>query len=188
MPAIDWNEAIAFEDVAVAAIKEFLSSNLVVRLWLPTHSIRDVRRDPRFQKRGIDLLWNYSVGGKRAAISVEVKADRQARTGNVFLETISDVDRNVPGCFLTSEATWYFYYFAETGRLLCMPVHIVRPWFEANLESFGERLVRSRRGRRTWKTKGRLVPISVLVSRFLSIWEFRRRGGVWRLVRSGAKP
>ena len=73
----------------------------------PTSLLHDVQVDPRFQHRGVDLLWEregHPVWG------IEVKGDRQGRRrGNYFFELISNAEKDSPGCFLYSTADLLVY-------------------------------------------------------------------------------
>src|SRR5262245_55423387 len=55
--------------------------------------IHDVQRDPRFQHRGVDLLWELSDGTVRG---VEVKGDRHAHRGTYFFELLSNAEKESP--------------------------------------------------------------------------------------------
>jgi hypothetical protein len=83
----------------------------------PLSEIHDVQSDPRFQHRGVDLLWDRP--GKEP-LGVEVKGDRHARRGNYFLELVSTVEKDTPGCFLYSEADLLLYVFLETREVHSM--------------------------------------------------------------------
>ena len=77
--------------------------------------VEDVREDPYYQKRGIDLL----VDG---LTYIEVKTDT-TNTNNFFFETISSSKYNTAGCFLTTQSDWIAYlkqaklYLIETVYL-----------------------------------------------------------------------
>src|SRR5262245_1877034 len=74
--------------------------------------IHDVQDDPRFQHRGVDFLWDVPAGeaaGGERVLGVEVKGDRNGRRGNYFLELISNVEKDTPGCFLYSTADFVLY-------------------------------------------------------------------------------
>src|SRR5690242_208139 len=76
----------------------------------PASRLHDVQADPRFQHRGVDLLWELPSGDVRG---VEVKADRQGRRRNYFFELVSNVEKDTPGCFLYSGADILVYVFLE---------------------------------------------------------------------------
>ena len=63
--------------------------------------VEDVREDPHYQKRGIDII----VDG---LTKIEVKTDT-TNTPNFFFETISSSKYNTVGCFLSTESDWIAY-------------------------------------------------------------------------------
>ena len=90
-------------DRAVSLAREQLLSQS------PGSRLHDVSKDPRFQHRGIDLLWERDG---EPVLGVEVKGDRQGgRRGNYFFELVSNVEKDTPGCFLYSEADLLLYVF-----------------------------------------------------------------------------
>ncbi|MBL9038169.1 MAG: hypothetical protein JNG84_06645, partial [Archangium sp.] len=65
-------------DRAVALTRDYLASQA------PDGLIHDVSTDPRFQHRGVDLLWERPG---QPVWGIEVKGDRQGfRRGNYFFE------------------------------------------------------------------------------------------------------
>ena len=54
--------------------------------------IHDVQEDPRFQARGIDLLWATSSQG---LVGVEVKGDRQAARRGTYFCFCASVPKNL---------------------------------------------------------------------------------------------
>ena len=170
----DWNESVTTGEVAVFNVLDFLHSTPKNRLWYNTRLVLDVQNDSRFQLMGIDLLWFVAGVESSCCITVEVKGDRYANTGNFFLETISNVASGSTGAFLSTQAEWYFYFFLPTSTLYCIPLLIARPWFIANIDRFPERQASSERNGRRWKTNGRLVPITTLLNEVRSIKCFRK--------------
>src|SRR5260370_41535398 len=76
--------------------------------------IHDVQLDPRFQQRGVDLLWERE---DLHLEGIEVKGDRQPKRGNYFFELVSNLERNTPGFFLYSAADGFLYVFLEPRAL-----------------------------------------------------------------------
>lgn len=119
--------------------------------------IHDVQADPRFQARGIDILWERSGG---ELLGVEVKGDRQAaRRGNYFFELVSNLEKNTPGCFLYSTADLLLYVFLQRLEVHLLPLSATRSWF---LDAAGEYPLRhtgTRLGAEGYTTVGALVPV-----------------------------
>src|SRR5215470_17728432 len=114
-------------DRAVAHVRGFLLEDA------PGSRVHDVQEDPRFQQRGVDLLWERAG----EVLGVEVKGDRQAgRRGTYFLELISNVEKDTPGCFLYSSADLLAYVFLDRRELHLLPLPAARAWFLARRSEF----------------------------------------------------
>ncbi|MBI3181789.1 MAG: hypothetical protein HYZ28_06565 [Myxococcales bacterium] len=122
----------------------------------PGGRIHDVQEDPRFQHRGVDLLWERSSG---AVVGVEVKGDRQGRRGNYFLELISNLEKDTPGCFLYSVADLLLYVFLERREVHELPLAKLREWFLQRAKQFPLKATRTRTGKSCYTTVGAVVPV-----------------------------
>src|SRR3954463_12310244 len=92
----------------------------------PGSRIHDVSQDPRFQHRGVDLLWEREG---QPVLGVEVKGDRQGRRrGNYFFELISNAEKDSPGCFLYSVADLMLYVFLDVREVHRFELSRVREW------------------------------------------------------------
>lgn len=128
-----------------------------------TIAVINVEDDKHFQKKDIDLLWVYKNNGKEYMKRIEIKGDRYSHTGNFFIETISNKEKNTPGCFLYTEADYIFYYFVETKELNVMNVEKSRDWFIKNIERFEEKFLSTKVGNiGHYTSAGRLVPKDVM--------------------------
>jgi len=153
--------------------------------WPGTVAVHNVEEDPAYQVYDIDLLWSFIDGeGQLRVLPLEVKGDRYHRTGNFFFETVSNEGKGTEGCFLYTKAEWLFYYFVEVGHLYCLPMHGVRPWFEAHLHRFKERRTSTPvgEGQEHYVTVGRLVPIGVVLQEVPGILQYRKEGDLWMMV------
>jgi hypothetical protein len=122
-----------------------------------TLKIENVEGDRAYQKHDIDIIWvtqsNINL--------IEIKVDRYAKTGNFFFETISNKEKNTPGCFLYTKANLIFYYFLDTKILYTLPMPTVRDWFLERQNSFKERSTTTPlKNGNYYTTVGRLIPIS----------------------------
>ena len=133
-----------------------------------TIDVIDVQSDKTFQKADVDLLWHekYSFEDSLAETWIEVKADRYHYTGNYFFETISNVQKNTPGCFMYTQAKLLFYYFEEQKELHSLWVEPIRKWFIENIESFPEKTLRTKVGDSYYESKGRLVNRDLVLKTF----------------------
>jgi len=137
-------------DRAVAVARTYLRSED------PGGEVHDVQADPRFQARGVDLVWERT--GARL-LGVEVKGDRQAgRRGTYFFELVSNLEKDTPGCFLYSQADVLLYVFLQTLEVHRLPLVETRAWFLAHAASYPLRHARTRVGAQAYTTVGAVVP------------------------------
>ena len=122
----------------------------------PGSLVHDVQLDPRFQHRGVDLLWERTPS---EVLGIEVKGDRQGRRGNYFFELVSNVEKDTPGCFLYSVADAYLYAFLDLGEVHHLPMPATREWFLAKAREFPIRHTRTKTGAVMYTTVGALVPV-----------------------------
>ncbi len=123
-----------------------------------TVEVINVEDDVYYRNKDIDLIWKRNIGSQIIGTKIEVKTDRYARSGNYFLETISNESKNTSGCFLYTEADFVYYYFIETKELHILPMPESRDWFILNMERFKERRTSTPVENGSYCTVGRLVP------------------------------
>ncbi len=137
---------------AVSLAREALLSEV------PGSLLHDVQSDPRFQHRGVDLLWQHPDG---KVLGVEVKGDRQGfRRGNYFFELVSNAERNSPGCFLYSLADLYVYVFVDVRQVHVLSLAQVREWFVPRAKTYALKTTKTRTGELFYTTVGAIVPIA----------------------------
>jgi hypothetical protein len=141
--------------VQLAADRGVALATRYLRSLEPGSRIHDVQKDPRFQHRGIDLLWESGDGKVRG---VEVKSDRQARRKNYFFELVSNLEKDTPGCFLYSHAEVLLYVFLETREVHHLPLVATRAWFLPLAKEFQLRHTHTVTGKIRYTTVGALVP------------------------------
>lgn len=138
-------------DRAVALTREALLSQA------PGSLIHDVQNDPRFQHRGVDLLWQHADG---KVLGVEVKGDRQGyRRGTYFFELVSNAEKDSPGCFLYSVADLYVYVFVDARQVHVLELKKVREWFVPRAKEYVLKTTKTRTGAALYTTVGAIVPI-----------------------------
>ena len=143
--------------------------------------IHDVQDDPRFQHRGVDLLWDVpgQESGDRV-LGVEVKGDRHGRRGNYFLELISNVEKDTPGCFLYSTADLVLYAFVREREVHQLPLPALREWFLPQAKRFPTAQARTRAGMAHYTTVGALVPVRDVQRAVAGAVRWKRNGeGEW---------
>lgn len=162
-------------DQAVGLARELMA------ILEPKGRIHDVQDDPRFQHRGVDLLWDVpGEGGKDRVLGVEVKGDRHGRRGNYFLELISNVEKDTPGCFLYSTADLVLYAFVREREVHQLPLALLREWFLPQARRFPTAQARTRTGKAHYTTVGALVPVKDVQRAVAGAARWKRKdAGTW---------
>lgn len=147
------------------------------RAWMlesePGSRVHDVQADPRFQHRGVDLLWELPSGQVRG---VEVKGDRQARRRRYFFELISNLQRDTPGCFLYSQADLMVYVFLAQGELHVLPLPAVREWFLPRAKGYELIHTHTQTGPIRYTTVGASVPVAEVLQAVPGVQHVRLPG------------
>lgn len=127
----------------------------------PGSFVHDVQNDPRFQHRGVDLLWDRP---QQQPLGVEVKGDRQGyRRGNYFFELVSNAEKDSPGCFLYSIADLFAYVFVDVREVHLLELKKVREWFVPRAKEYPIKTTKTRTGAVLYTTVGAIVPIRELL-------------------------
>jgi hypothetical protein len=151
MRAYSMHGVMGAADRAVALTREVLLAQA------KDSRIHDVQHDPRFQHRGVDLLWDRPG---QPVQGVEVKGDRQGgRRGTYFFELLSNAERESPGCFLYSEADLMAYVLLDRQETHLLALPRVRAWFLLQASAFPLRSTRTRTGAVLYTTVGAIVPV-----------------------------
>jgi hypothetical protein len=134
------------------------------RAWLlesaPGSRVHDVQEDPRFQHRGVDLLWELPSGEVRG---IEVKGDRNATRRRYFFELVSNLEKDTPGCFLYSGADLLVYVFLSQGELHVLPLRATREWFLPRAKEYALKHAFTQTGAIRYTTVGAVVPVRDVV-------------------------
>jgi len=131
-------------------------------LSLPyTQKVINVEDDRAFQKKDIDLVWHYHYKGIDHVKTIEIKGDTYSYSPNFFFETISNKTKQTPGCFMYSEADYFFYYFVGKRELNIIPLQEARTWFLTHQASFEMKTLATGKlkvGGTMYETEGALIP------------------------------
>ena len=127
-------------------------------------SITDVSSNAAYQKQDIDLIINFSDGTSSTA---EIKTDTYT-SGNIFFETVSNLEANVPGCMYKTKADFLLYYFTKTKELYILDMPAYLKWFKANRSNFTEKKLKNinRRNNGTYTSVGYTIPKVYLEKHF----------------------
>jgi hypothetical protein len=156
-------------DRAVSLARELLLAQS------PGSRLHDVSKDPRFQHRGIDLLWERDG---EPVLGIEVKGDRQGgRRGNYFFELVSNVEKDTPGCFLYSVADLLVYVFLDKQEVHCLPMKDVRAWFLPRAKQYPLKSTKTKTGHLVYTTVGAIVPVREVLEQVAGAKRTRRTDG-----------
>lgn len=127
----------------------------------------NVEENRNFQKKDIDILAKINTKKGKALTSIEVKCDTY-KSGNMYVETISNKNKNTPGCILYSKADFLFYFFEKTKILYIMPMKKFREWFLLNKNHFTVKYPSTKNsfGKILYESEGYTVPLKFLERNF----------------------
>ncbi|ATB45871.1 hypothetical protein [Corallococcus macrosporus] len=150
------------------------------RAWMletePGSRVHDVQLDPRFQHRGVDLLWELPSGEVRG---IEVKGDRNATRRRYFFELVSNLEKDTPGCFLYSGADLLVYVFLSQGELHVVPLKAAREWFLPRAKEYPLKHAFTQTGAIRYTTVGAVVSVRDVAEGVPGVLRvpLKRRGG-----------
>lgn len=123
-------------------------------------TVTDVSDNPSYWKKDIDLL--VEQDGKN--FSVEVKWDRViSRTGNLFIEMLSDIDRNKAGWFMFCEADYLYYGDAVNKKYYIFDFPKLKKYVLENKQKFTERCAADfHNGEIRKRSCGYIIPVEEL--------------------------
>lgn len=145
-----FGNSLKIGDEGEKIVQEFLQNNPKVA------NIEDVSGVDEYRDRDIDLVVKF-IDGKEA--TVEIKTDTYT-SGNIFFETVSNLEYSVPGCMYKTQADYLFYYFTKTKELYILQMGKYREWFEANKSHFTEKKLKNinRKEDGTYTSIGYTIP------------------------------
>lgn len=103
----DFDQSVQLGEFGEAKIAKWIKQ-------LPEFSnLLDVSKIDKYQEKDIDFIL-YLINGSR--IKLEIKTDSYT-SGNLFFETLSNIEYNVLGCMLKTKADLILYYFTKYNKL-----------------------------------------------------------------------
>ena len=117
--------------------------------------LKDVTMVKKYQKLDIDFVIEYFYGLKQ---SWEIKTDTYD-SGNICFETISNDNKSSKGCFLISEADYWFYYLEKKQQAIIFNHSKAMEWFKTNQDTFREVIVKNK----NYNSINCLIPIKDLI-------------------------
>lgn len=118
----DFNDKLKLADKACIDITKYLEST--------GYKVMNVEGDREYQKKDIDILIEKSG----INLSVEIKGDSYYPK-NFYIEEISNVNKNTPGCLLYTESDYIFYYFIKYKELYIIDTKEFQNWYKLNKDS-----------------------------------------------------
>lgn len=138
------------------------NGELIVKNWLLKQinvvNVFDVSFDKKYQDVDVDLIVLYQNGDK---ITYEVKTDTFL-TGNLFFETVSNINKASLGCMMYTGADYILYFFIKNNDLYKLPTNEFRNWVLSNKEKFKEKIVKNKH----YHSKGLLIPLVMIENKF----------------------
>lgn len=128
----DMDSTLAVSEVGIQV------STIYLRDILKYPEIINVENHEGFRKKDIDLLAIIEDDDGMRGTTIEVKTD-QYTSGNLFFETISNIQKGTPGCLMYSEADWLHYYFTGYKQLYIMGMKPFREWVLRNRSRYRPR-------------------------------------------------
>ena len=158
MKTHDFAQSIIVGAKGEEIIKKYLASSKDVK------DIKDVSSIRTYQLQDIDLLITLQDD---SSVSAEIKTDTYT-SGNIFFETMSNLEHNVAGCMYKTKADYLFYYFTQTKELYIMNMEAYRNWFEENKANFNCKKLknRNRKNDGTYTSVGYTIPKVFLEANF----------------------
>lgn len=148
-------------DKGIEIVTAYLKNNKRV------NKIVNVENYKEFQKKDIDILVNMNIEGIPKWVAIEVKCDSYA-SGNLYVETISNMNKNTLGCLMYSEAHYLFYYFEKYQDLYILPMKKFRNWFKDNIKRFNKKNLFTKLpdGKILYESEGYTVPLKIIKQEF----------------------
>lgn len=124
--------------------------------------VQDVRDLSEYRSKDIDfLVHTYDEKKKKFSCeAIEVKTDKYYQTGNIFAETVSNINKNTKGCFIKTECDYMYYLFLPQNILYILPMKKVKKWFLDNYDNFITKMTSTcdTDGTVLYKSLGKLIP------------------------------
>lgn len=95
-------------------------------------NIISVQNIKKYQDDDIDFIVEFT--NKKSA-TIEVKTDTY-KSGNLYYETKSCVEKNTIGCLEKTKADYIFYYFNKYDRLYILKTNLFRKWVREEIKNF----------------------------------------------------
>ncbi|MEG1300737.1 MAG: hypothetical protein RSC93_08545 [Erysipelotrichaceae bacterium] len=121
----------------------------------------DVSDNQKYTNHDIDVfIKNFDS----SFYAIEIKTDSQWKTGNIFYEEMSCIEKHTIGCFDKTRANVMLYYFIEPGDCyIIYDMKKFREWYDSRRKNFKVISITNYRLNETklYHGEGRLIPRSL---------------------------
>lgn len=120
------------------------------------YTITEVSQEQQFA--GIDRIFKNSD----RELKIEYKCDTVTITsGNLFIETFSNVESGRKGWAFTSQADWIFYYLIGMDKIVSMKPENIRTYLKEWISKYRLQSVLNKDSTRQYHSRGILIPLEV---------------------------
>lgn len=130
-----------------------------------TVGIDDLQEDKYYQEKDIDFLWKYINNGLQQKYC-ELKTDTIAhKTGNIFIELVSNTRKNTKGNFLYTQCDLFMYYLINSKKLFIFDMNKLKTYVGKNINNFAIKKTQSNiTENMSYNTLGITIPIRILTN------------------------
>lgn len=151
----DFNKKLKLADRACLEVTEYLENK--------GFSVENVENDSYFQKIDVDIL--ITKNGKTH--KVEIKGDSYYPR-NFYIEEISNINKNTPGCLLYTESDFIFYYYVNHKELYIIDTKAFQQWYKENkdvgkLQEIKSKVVTPVGKGKYYESYGRTLNVNILL-------------------------
>lgn len=157
----DFNEQLQKGAIGEEAIKKHILRRKNVSF------VEDVSKNSAFFKKGIDMIIHYQDYSKK---TIDIKTDTYYASGNFAIEFYSNVERQTIGCFWTTQADMWYYYFPDIDTVYVIDILKARELVkQVYMDYRSVRTPNRINGVVKYNSECRLIPIELFVKSGIAI-------------------
>lgn len=124
----------------------------------------DTRDNLNARKIGIDGLRYVKVRNIWNAEFFDIKTENYDKT--IFVETVSNIEANTPGCYMSTKADVFYHYLPKTKTIYAVNVRRMRELLKNKAEEIKdkEKEFSSNKDGNTWGSRGYALEIDWLIA------------------------
>lgn len=124
----EFNNSLIVGNEGEKKVKDFLLSLDHIE------KVKSVQNIKKYQLEDIDFVITFK---NKNICTIEVKTDTY-KSGNLYYETKSCVEKNTIGCLEKTKADYIFYYFSKYDRLYILKTNPFRNWVKNEILKFSK--------------------------------------------------